>query len=123
MGMKRRRPDQKDGNNDAIRDEAEAQGVNIIAIDRPVDWLVRYRDFGGLVEVKDARTEYKRGQLETAAFTPWPFAFVKSTAELMAFVKTGRGVTEQQRKAIQIALIVEPTRRTWTASMMRRILN
>ncbi len=65
---------------------------------------------------------YYRGQLETAAFTPMPFAFVTSTNEAVEFAKKGRGITEKQRERIALALIAEPKRAKWTSAMMKRIL-
>lgn len=120
--MKHRRPDQKDGNNRLIRSEVEPQGVYIEEIDRPVDWLVHYNGFVALVEVKTETTEYKRGQLETAAFNPIPMAFVKSSAELMHFVKTGKGITEDQRQRIAIALSADKDRERWTPKQVKEIL-
>ena len=116
--------DNKDANHDEIVDQLRGRGFYVLEIERPVDIAVHYRGWTGLCEIKAGTSGdvYYRGQLETAAFTPMPFAFVTSANEAVEFATKGRGLTEKQRERIALALIAEPKRVKWTSAMMRKLL-
>ena len=118
------RHDKRDANEAAIVAELEAFGYEVSRAEK-VDLVVLDKQCSGMwLEVKTGNDNdrYMRNQLMTAAFSRLPFAFVKTPAEALHAVKTRRGITEQQRHKIAIALTAEPNREMWTVAMMRRIL-
>ncbi len=95
----------------------QADKVDLMIVDK--QGLAMWQE----VKVGTANDKYQRNQLETAAFSRLPFAFVKTPDEALTAAKTRRGVTEKQRQSIAIALAAEPNRKDWTPAQMRRILD
>ncbi len=117
-------PDKKDANHREIVESLKAYNYDVLEIRSPVDLAIFNNGWSGLCEIKTDTTEYKRIQLETAVNYPRiPIAYVKTVNEALHFVKTGKGITEDQRQRIAIALSADKDRERWTAAMMRRILN
>lgn len=113
-------PNKRDANHSTIVEHLEKHGAEVVEIFEPLDLLVSYHGFVGMIEVKvpTKRELTTRKQLKFIVSTRFPVAFAKDEAEAMSFLKTRTGLTHRQKDNL-LAMMLRTDKKNFTSKDIR----